>query len=77
METELHEKYDQIISTAKNYVNSKEKVTISLGKLTEVEQLKAKNSWASLAKEEEETLIKLEAKYREEILEATNTQKEC
>lgn len=77
IETELHEKYDKLISTAQNYVNSKEKVTISLEKLNEVEQLKAKNSGASLAKEEEENLIKLEAKYRKEILEASNNQKEC
>lgn len=77
IETELHEKYDKLISTAQNYVNSKEKVTISLEKLNEVEQLKAKNSGVSLAKEEEENLIKLEAKYRKEILEASNNQKEC
>lgn len=54
-----HEKYEEIISTANNYVNSKEKVTLSLGKLNEIEQIKAKNTGASLTKEEE-ALIKLD-----------------
>nr|QTG38645.1 hypothetical protein [Ganoderma sp. TQC-2021a] len=76
IETRLQEKYEQIISTAKNYVHSKEKVTFSLDKLNEIEQLKAKNSGASLTKEEED-LVKLEAKYRKEVLDATNAQKEC
>ena len=48
-----------------------------MGKLDEVVQLKAENSGAFLAKEEEETLISLEARYRKEILEATNTPKGC
>ncbi len=71
-----HEKYEEIISTANNYVNSKEKVTLSLGKLNEIEQIKAKNTGASLTKEEE-ALIKLDWKYRKDVLEASNTQKEC
>nr|YP_009493057.1 hypothetical protein [Ganoderma tsugae]AWJ63852.1 hypothetical protein [Ganoderma tsugae] len=74
--TEEHEKYDAIISIAKNYVNSKEKVTLTFDELNKIEQLKAKKSGASLTKDEE-TLINLEAKYKKEMLEASNTQKEC
>ena len=76
LEIEHQEKYEKIISTANNYVNTKEKLTFSLDKLNEIEQLKAKNSAASLTKEEED-LVKLEAKYRKDALDATNSQKEC
>nr|YP_009493178.1 hypothetical protein [Ganoderma calidophilum]AWJ63973.1 hypothetical protein [Ganoderma calidophilum] len=65
IQTEAHEKYDKLISTAQNNVNSKEKVTISLEKLRYSLELKI----LELAKEE--NLIKLEA------LEASNTPKEC
>ena len=47
-----------------------------MDKLNEIEQLKAKNSGASLTKEEED-LVKLEAKYRKDVLDATNAPKEC